>query len=108
MDYDKLYKSLPEIGTKDYDDKLKELDAQIPFTIEELFDKIPAELEYSDTQTMKFTLSKIGKKWYIARYWVYKSPYHRNWEEVTMTYFPGPTAKIALYGAYCFTNKEKK
>ena len=106
MDYDKIYKSLPEIGSKDYDERLSELDNSIPFTVEELFTKIPHELEFNDVQDMKFSLEKIGKKWYIARFWVYKSPYNMDWERITMNYFAGPTVKIALYGAYCWTNKQ--
>ena len=106
MDYDKIYKSLPEIGSKDYDERLSKLDNSIPFTVEELFAKIPHELEFSHVQDMNFSLEKIGKKWYIARFWVYKSPYNMDWERITMNYFAGPTVKIALYGAYCWTNKK--
>lgn len=106
MDYDKIYKSLPQIGAKNYDETLKKLDAQIPLTVEELLDKIPTELEYSDSQSMKFSLEKIGKQWYSARYWVYKNPYKKDFEMITMTYFPGPTPKIALYGVYCWLNKK--
>ena len=105
MDYDKIYKSLPELGIEKYDEQIKKLDNSIPFTLEELFDKVPNELPYNDSQTAKLSIDKIGKQWYSARYSVYKNPYKQDWEKITINYFTGPTVKIALYGAYCWTNK---
>lgn len=87
----------------------KEVDKIVgPYSLEELLNKLPSEIEYDETQSAKLVLTKHSDTVWQVAYMIYLDPKFKRFEKVSIKSVTEPSLKLALFEMLEELNKPHK